>query len=84
MADRQTPDMFMMRGQLPSFSAVTLMSADALMEQLTIRRIKLYVGLQASLMPQPSIRLGARSPRWLWTDVVQHLKCQQGRGGGHD
>ena len=65
-------------------SGETLMSARLLMQRLAIGRTKFYHDLQTGVLPQPSIRLGARSPRWLWSDVVQHLKCQQGRGGAHD
>jgi len=53
--------------------------ANFIRHQLGIGRTKFYDDLKTGRLPPPRIRLGPRSPRWLWADVVEYLLRQNNR-----
>lgn len=54
-----------------------IVNAAFIRNELGIGRTKFYEGIKTGALPPPSFRVGTKTPRWFWSDVVEHLIRQQ-------
>ncbi len=54
----------------------TVLDLKDLKSVLRLGHSTIYQWMANGKLPQPSFRLGEKSPRWIWADVEKHIRAQ--------
>lgn len=53
-----------------------IVDAAFIRSNLKIGRTQFYDCLKTGALPPPSFRVGTKTPRWFWSEVIDHLTRQ--------